>query len=334
MKTKNVLSGMQSSGTLHLGNYIGAISTWKKIINENPNWNYYFMVADLHSLTSAKNPNLLKQNIEDLITCYLSCGIDFEKENINIFQQSSIYQHTEFSWILSTITPIGWMERMTQFKDKSKSKDAENINLGLFTYPVLMAADILLYDTDLVPVGSDQKQHVELTRDIAEKFNRQYECSEIKSPDSLILENGRVMSLLDGTKKMSKSDLSEFSRILLTDSNDDVVKKISKAKTDSISEIYYDKELRPEISNLIYIFSVLSGIKINDVRIKFEGKKTGEFKKELSELIIQELSPIRQKILNIKKDFDVSLLVKKGNEICKNISEEKMKKVRKIIGIS
>lgn len=331
--SKIVLSGMQSSGILHLGNYIGALLNWKKLIGDNSSYKYYFMIADLHSLTSIKNGNQLQRNIFDAVKCYIASGIDPKMDNICIFQQSKIVEHTELAWIFQTITPIGWMERMTQFKDKSESKDKERINLGLFTYPTLMAADILLYMADFVPIGEDQKQHVELTRDIAMRFNREYNCDIFKEPEPIILDGKRIMSLRDGTKKMSKSDEFAASRILLTDTKDEICQKISKAKTDSISGIYYNKSERPEISNLIQILASLENKNISDIENTCKTFNTKQFKDYICGVITEIIEPIRLKISKIS-DADVRFLLQNGNLSAKAVANDTMLRVREIIGIS
>lgn len=331
--SKKVLSGMQSSGVLHLGNYIGAICNWKDMIEKNKDYQYRFMIADLHSLTSLKNGDQLRQNIIDASLCYLACGIDFNAENITLFQQSKVQNHAELAWIFQTITPMGWLERMTQFKDKSLGSDEEKINTGLFTYPTLMAADILLYQPDFVPVGEDQKQHIELTRDLAGRFNREFKSEIFKLPEPVITQGARIMSLTDGKKKMSKSDPSDLSRILLTDENDAIAKKIAKAKTDSIGNIFYDKENRPEISNLMTILSVLQGVKIDEIAKQIDGFGGKQFKDLITEVVIEKISPIREKIKYLRQNFDVNKALMRGNEIAKSESEDVMKKVRNVIGI-
>lgn len=334
MTAKIVLSGMQPSGILHIGNYIGGILNWKKMIAENPNFQFNFMVADLHSLTSLKDARELRQNIIDTAACYAACGIDFTADNISIFQQSKISEHAHLAWIFQTITPMGWLERMTQFKDKTIDKDDEVVNTGLFTYPALMAADILLYDADFVPVGNDQKQHIELTRDIAEKFNRTYHCAGFfKQPEPIISEGARIMSLADGRKKMSKSDPSELSRILLTDTDDEIAKKISKAKTDSIREIYYDKENRPDISNLITIAACLGEKTIETVENECKNLNTKEFKDMLSEMLIEKISPIRGKINEFRANDSMLKILADGNGYVKKIASKKIEKVNSLIGL-
>ncbi len=329
---KIVLSGMQSSGILHLGNYIGAILNWKNMIQSNPEYQFNFMIADLHSLTSLKNGEILRKNITDAAKCYIACGI-LPGGNLNIFQQSQVKEHAELSWIFQTITPLGWMERMTQFKDKSQNKNEERINLGLLSYPALMAADILLYQADFVPVGEDQKQHIELTREIAMRFNREYNCDIFHLPQPVILEGKRIMSLVDGTRKMSKSDENEASRILLTDTNDEISRKISKAKTDAIREIYYDPESRPEISNLLQIIACLTHKSIKEIEENCKNiAGTKQFKDMLIEVITSKITPIRENIQQIQ-DGDVAKTLQHGSNLARNFAEKTMQNVKKITGL-
>lgn len=330
-KTKVILSGMQPSGILHLGNYIGAILNWKNMLTKYPDAIFYFMMVDLHSLTTLNNPVLLRQNILEAAKCYIASGIH-PNDNITIFQQSKIPAHAELAWILSTITPMGWMERMTQFKDKSSSRDAERINLGLFTYPTLMAADILLYHTDIVPVGDDQKQHVELTRDIASRFNRIYNTTCLKEPEPVIMPESRIMSLTDGTKKMSKSDPNNASRILLTDTNEEIAHKISKAKTDAIQGIYYDAETRPEISNLIRIAAYLQNKANHDIEKYCANFNNKQFKDYLTEIIIAKISPIRANI-NAIDDHEAQKIIQYGSQNAKEYANKSIIEIKNLIGI-
>ncbi len=257
---KRLVSGIQPTGALHLGNYLGSLKNWIELLNSGK-YNALMFIADLHSITVPYDPAMLKHNVLHTASTYLACGLDPEKASI--FVQSDIPEHAELSWILSCFTSVGWMNRMTQFKDKSQKYKDDRVTLGLYSYPVLMAADVLLYNADFVPVGEDQKQHVELMRDISQAFNRELKTDWFVTPEPMIMgEAKRVMSLKDGTKKMSKSDDSDYSRINLTDSADMIMNKFKKAKTDSIAEITYDPDNRPDISNLLKIFSVLSGVKI------------------------------------------------------------------------
>jgi tryptophanyl-tRNA synthetase len=268
-----VFSGIQPTGKLTLGNYLGAIKNWKKMQNEH---DCIFCIVDLHAITLPQNPNELRQTCIDNFAMYIACGIDPNRSII--FIQSAIGYHAELAWIFSCITPMGWLNRMTQFKDKA-GKHADKANLGLYAYPVLMAADILLYDALYVPVGDDQTQHLELTRDIAGAFNRQFQVEYFKEPQAIYNQSAlRIMSLRDGTKKMSKSDESDFSRINLTDTADLISQKLKKAKSDAVDGIYYDEINRPEVSNLINIFAAVSGLDKEKIIDQYSGAQTSKFK--------------------------------------------------------
>lgn len=327
---KTLLSGMQATGQLHLGNYLGAINNWLELQKE---YRSFFFIADLHSITIPIDPQELHDAVLNNAAMYLACGLDAEKAAI--FRQSQIPEHTELAWILGCYTQMGWMNRMTQFKEKS-AKYKEYSSLGLFSYPVLMAADILIYKPDIVPVGEDQTQHLELTRDIAHSFNRirQVEC--FKLPIAKILGAGaRVMSLKDGTKKMSKSEESDYSRINLTDSSDDIVKKIKKAKSDSIAEIYFDQEKRPEASNLLGIFAALSGKTVIQIVDEYKGKGFSTFKKDLSDLIIFHLNPINTEYKKLVKDTKyIRKILSEGEEKARTVARETLKEVKNIVGFT
>ena len=296
---KTALSGVQTTGNLHLGNYLGSISNWLKMQED---YNCFFFLADLHSLTIEQAPQDLKKSTIESAAMYLASGLDPKKSTI--FLQSAIKEHCELAWILNCITPIGWLKRMTQFKDKAGKKQ-DNANTGLFTYPILMAADILLYNADIVPVGDDQKQHLELTRDIAGAINRRFDEEVLIVPEPLIQGTAtRVMSLIDGTKKMSKSDESDASRINMTDDADTIMKKIKKAKTDSIAEITYEPENRPEITNLINIFCALSSSTPEQIVESYQGKSFAQFKNDLAETIIAKLQPINNEYNKIITNQD------------------------------
>ena len=334
-KKKVVFSGVQPTGALHLGNYLGAI---KNFVHLQEDHDCLYCIVDLHAITVWQNPDDLKSNIMDVASIYLAAGIDPEKSSI--FVQSTVPHHAELAWILNCITRIGWLNRMTQFKEKA-GKNRENVSSGLYTYPNLMAADILLYFSDLVPVGDDQKQHLELTRDIAQKFNNDYSnfggSDFFPIPDPLILDDSsRVMSLRDGTKKMSKSDPSVMSRIEFKDDNDLIIKKISKAKTDPLplpSNIN-DLEKRPEVNNLLSIFSSLSGSKLIDVLNDYSGKQFSQFKKDLSDLLIANIEPIREELTRLDNDqvFLKEILEKGTNEAMKR-SNINMKKIKDVVGL-
>ena len=286
---KIILSGIQATGTLHLGNYIGAINNWVKMQDE---YDCYYMIADLHSLTIRSNPEELRNNTLSIIALYVAAGLDPDKNHI--FIQSHVPAHPALSWILNCYTYMGELNRMTQFKDKS-AKHADNINAGLFTYPVLMAADILAYNADLVPVGDDQRQHLEITRNIAERFNSIY-GETFKIPEAYIPKIGaRIMGLQNPTKKMSKSAPDINDKILLTDEPDVIRKKVKKAVTDSEGVVRYDEENKPGISNLMSIYGILKEKSMQDIEQEFQGQNYGTFKSAVAEAIIDRLEPIQKK---------------------------------------
>ncbi len=322
---KRVVSGIQPSGTMHLGNYLGAIRNWLPLQSKHQ---CLFFLADLHTITVEQAPAELRKNIIATAASYLAAGLD--PSNAILFSQSAIPQHCELGWILSCMTPMGWAERMTQFKDKAGNAK-ERASLGLFSYPVLQAADILLYKADLVPVGEDQRQHLELARDIALAFNRNVNNNYFKLPEALIMkESARIMSLRDGFKKMSKSDASDFSRINLIDDADLIMQKIKKAKSDSIAEIFYDKESRPEVSNLLDIYTALTGNKVKNI----EGKLFGQFKQELAEVIIETITPIGERIKKLcqnDKEY-VRQVLRDGAEKAAIIAEQNIKEIKNLCG--
>ena len=289
---KKIFSGVQPTGNLHLGNYLGAIKNFVELNNDKEN-NCVFCVVDLHAITVKQDPKELRNNIRETVATFVASGIDPKKSII--FNQSKVTAHSEAAWILSCIARTGWLSRMTQFKEKA-GKDKEKASVGLYSYPVLMAADILLYDATHVPVGDDQKQHLELCRDIAQKFNNDFNVEDFfKVPEPLIQkEFSRIMSLKDGLKKMSKSELSDLSRINLTDDSDQIVNKIKKAKTDPLPmpSSKEDLDQRPEAKNLIGIFSSLTGTKFEKIIDEFSGKNFSEFKEKLSQVLVEEISPI------------------------------------------
>ena len=328
MSKKVILSGIQATGNLTLGNYLGAINNWKKM-QEDYECNY--MIADLHTLTIRNNPEKLKNNTLDLLALYIAAGINPEKSNI--FIQSQVAAHAELAWILNCYTYMGELSRMTQFKDKS-AKHADNINSGLFTYPVLMAADILLYQADLVPVGEDQKQHVELTRNIAERFNKIY-GDTFKIPEPYIHGVGaRVMGLQDPTSKMSKSSTIPNDSIFLNDEPDVILKKFKKAVTDSENIVRYDKEKKPGISNLISIYSAITGKSKENIEKEFEGKGYGDFKVAVAECVIEELKPLQNKYNELKNNPDyLEKLYINGAERAKKIAKATLKDVYEKVGL-
>jgi tryptophanyl-tRNA synthetase len=333
MIKNRILSGVQPTGNLHLGNYLGAIKNFVKLQKD---YECYFMLADLHSITVFQDPKQLRENIIETAAVFLACGLD-PKKNV-IFCQSSVAGHSELAWIFNCVARIGWLNRMTQFKEKAGS-NKEKASVGLYSYPTLMAADILLYKATHVPVGEDQKQHLELCRDIAVKFNNDFNCKDFFTlPEPIITkEVARIMSLKDGTKKMSKSDESEASRINLTDTDEEIVQKIKKAKTDN--ELIPDTESkladRPEAKNLINIFSILSGTTIEKTLKELSGKNFSELKNRLSEVLIKEIVPIGKKIKEFKKDTDaIKRILKSGSEKANIESQKTIKEVHKIVGLS
>jgi tryptophanyl-tRNA synthetase len=333
MIKNRILSGVQPTGNLHLGNYLGAIKNFVKLQKD---YECYFMLADLHSITVFQDPKQLRENIIETAAVFLACGLD-PKKNV-IFCQSGVAGHSELAWIFNCVARIGWLNRMTQFKEKAGS-NKEKASVGLYSYPTLMAADILLYKATHVPVGEDQKQHLELCRDIAVKFNNDFDCKDFFTlPEPIITkEVARIMSLKDGTKKMSKSDESEASRINLTDTEEDIVQKIKKAKTDN--DLIPDNESkladRPEARNLINIFSILNSSTIEKTLKELSGKNFSELKNKLSESLIKEIVPIGKKIKEFKKDTDaIKKILKSGSEKANIESQKTIKEVHKIVGLS
>ncbi len=332
MATKKIFSGVQPTGNLHLGNYIGAIKNFVDLQNEDNEC--IFCVVDLHAVTVKQDPKILKQNIRETAATFIASGINPKKSII--FNQSSVSAHSEASWLLSCIARMGWLNRMTQFKEKA-GKDKEKASVGLYIYPVLMAADILLYDATHVPVGEDQKQHLELARDISKKFNTDFDAVDFfKIPEPLIQKNfSRIMSLKDGTKKMSKSDPSDLSRINLTDTESEIINKIKKAKTDTnpFPTSVEDLKSRPEIENLIGIHSSLSGIKIEDLLTRFNGQNFSLFKENLSEVLVKKISPISKEIKKLNDDISyIDEVLKEGSEKAKEISSKKIDYIKKKFG--
>jgi len=331
--SKKIFSGVQPTGNLHLGNYIGAIKNFVNLQNDPNNFCIY-CVVDLHAITSVKNPKELKKNIRETAAAFIASGLDFKKSII--FNQSLVPAHTECSWILSCIARMGWLNRMTQFKEKG-GKDKEKTSVGLYIYPILMAADILLYDSTHVPVGEDQKQHLELSRDIANKFNLDFNAPNfLIAPEPLIQKNfARIMSLKDGIKKMSKSDPSELSRINLNDNSDQILNKIKKAKTDTepLPENENGLSNRPEAKNLLGIYSSLSDQPLSKTINEFSGKNFYEFKKKLTNLVVDKISPISNEINKLLKDENfIDKVLKDGAEKANEIASEKIKNIKKIIG--
>jgi len=330
---KKIFSGVQPTGNLHLGNYLGAIKNFVELNNDASN-ECIFCVVDLHAVTVKQNPKELKKNIRETTATFIASGIDPKKSII--FNQSSVSAHAEGAWILSCIARMGWLNRMTQFKEKA-GKDKEKASIGLYSYPILMASDILLYDATHVPVGDDQKQHLELCRDIAQKFNNDYDVDDFfKVPEPLIQkEFSRIMSLKDGSKKMSKSDISDLSRINLTDDKDQIINKIKKAKTDPLSMPKDIKELdgRLEAQNLLGIYSSLNNSNLEKSINKFSSKNFSEFKQQLSELLINKILPISQEIKKLLQDYNyLDSILLDGVEKADKIASKKIKKIKEIVG--
>ena len=330
---KKIFSGVQPTGNLHLGNYIGAIKNFVDLQNQDGNECVY-CVVDLHAVTTKQDPKILKSNIRETTAAFLASGIDPKKSII--FNQSLVPAHSEGSWILGCIARMGWLNRMTQFKEKA-GKDKEKASVGLYIYPVLMTADILLYDATHVPVGEDQKQHLELSRDIAKKFNLDFDAPDfLKVPEPLIKKNfSRIMSLKDGMNKMSKSDPSELSRINLTDSKDQIVNKIKKAKTDNDPLPDNDDNLsrRPEVENLLGIYSSLNSQSLQNTIKEFSGKNFLEFKKKLAEIVVEKISPISIEINKLQKDTSyIDKILKEGGNKANSIASKKVEEMKKIIG--
>ncbi|MGE3260778.1 MAG: tryptophan--tRNA ligase [Bacteriovoracia bacterium] len=306
---KNTLSGAAPSGNLTLGNYIGAITNWGALQEE---FNCYYMVVDLHSITTKQDPKILRERSLSFYAQYLACGLDPEK-NV-IFLQSHVSEHAELAWALNCFTPFGDLSRMTQFKDKSL-KHAKNINAGLFTYPVLMAADILLYDAHVVPVGEDQKQHLELTRDVAMRFNNEF-GETFAVPDPMIPKVGaRIMALLEPTRKMDKSDPNPNNTVFLLDEPKVLEKKFKSATTDSGSEIKFDEENKPGVSNLMQIHSVLSGKSIPELEQHFTGKMYGHLKVETAAVAIEKFTPVQERYKQLMGDKAYLAEVMKKNAL-------------------
>ncbi len=330
---KKIFSGVQPTGNLHLGNYIGAIKNFVDLQNEKENECIY-CVVDLHAITVKQDPKILKSNIRETTATFLASGIDPNKSII--FNQSLVPAHSEGSWILGCIARMGWLNRMTQFKEKA-GKDKEKASVGLYIYPVLMTADILLYDASHVPVGEDQKQHLELSRDIAQKFNLDFNAPNfLRVPEPLIQKNfSRIMSLKDGTKKMSKSEASDLSRINLTDSKDQIVNKIRKAKTDTYPLPVDEKNLdqRPEVENLLGIYSSLNKQSLKDTINDFSGKNFSDFKEKLADLVVEKILPISNEINKLKKNNDyIDSILEKGGEKANKIASRKILEIKKILG--
>ncbi len=322
---KRVFSGVQPTSQVHIGNYIGAI---KRFVEFQNDMDCFFCIVDLHSITLPQDPKKLYENSLQLAALYMAVGLDPSK--VTLFLQSQVPTHSELAWLLQCNSYTGELNRMTQFKEKSQGK--ESITAGLYTYPVLMAADVLLYDTNYVPVGNDQKQHLELCRDIAIRFNKKYGETFV-IPEPLIGKFGaRIMSLDDASKKMSKSNEYEYSKINLLDTPSKIKKSIMKSVTDSESEIRFDVENKPGVSNLMVIYNTLSGMSLDDIESKYKGLGYGAFKKDLVEVVVSALEPIQSKYEEILKSGEVEKVLKEGAEKAKEVSNGILNKVKKKIG--
>ncbi len=330
MEKKLVFSGVQPTGSLHLGNYLGAL---KNFVDLQKNNECIYCVVDLHAITVFQDPKELRDNILETTAAFLASGLDHKKSII--FNQSSVSGHAELAWILNCVARIGWLNRMTQFKDKA-GKDREKASVGLYIYPNLMAADILLYKSTHVPVGADQKQHLELCRDIAQRFNNDFKKNIFPIPEPLIQKNfSRVMSLRDGTKKMSKSDESSYSRIDLKDSADEIVKKIKKAKSDSlpIPESLSELDSKPEALNLLNIYSDLNKSTLEKTLNEMKGKDYSYLKNKLSEILIEIICPIGKKITQFLDDKTfLEKVINEGSEKANKIAQKNLKEIKNTVG--
>lgn len=329
---KRVLSGVQPTGNLHLGNYLGAVKQWVDAQDERDN---FFSVVDLHAITVPQDPKKLTEGVLSAAATYLAAGIDPAKSTV--FVQSHVSAHSELAWLLSCVTPVNWLERMVQYKEK-RTKQGENVGAGLLTYPVLMAADILLYQPDLVPVGEDQRQHLELTRDIARRFNDQF-CKRrrrvFKDPQALIVKEGaRVMSLTDGTSKMSKSDPVEGSRINLTDSPDVITKKLRKCKTDLLKGLEWDNPERPECTNLLTIYQAVTGKSRDEIALEVQDMSWGTFKPILAEATVAHLEPFQTRYKEILQDRTyLNKVLRDGAETADEVASKTVEWTKEAMGI-
>ncbi|HML35873.1 MAG TPA: tryptophan--tRNA ligase [Bacillota bacterium] len=323
---KRVFSGVQPTGNIHIGNYLGALKQFVELQEDN---DCIYCIVDLHSITLPQDPKVLKENILNVAALYLAVGLDPEKSII--FIQSMVPGHAELSWVLMCNSYTGELSRMTQFKQKSK--DSESAPTGLFTYPILMAADILLYDTDVVPVGNDQKQHIEITRDLAERVNNKYGKTFVVPDGRFLKEGARIMSLDDPSSKMSKSAENIHSRISLLDDANKIKKSIMRATTDSEGSIRFDMENKPGVSNLVNIYSAFSGMGVAEIEKKYAGCGYGEFKKDLVDVATDAILPIQQRYNEIRKSQELIDILKDGAEKANAISEKTLKRVKEKFGL-
>ena len=324
---KRVFSGIQPTGNIHIGNYLGALKQFVELQEDN---DCIYCIVDLHSITVPQDPKKLKENIRNVAALYLAVGVDPEKSTV--FVQSDVSGHSELSWILTCSSYTGELSRMTQFKQKSKEK--ESAPTGLFMYPVLMAADILLYDTQIVPVGDDQKQHIELTRDLAVRINGKYGKDTLVVPEGKYMKSGaRIMALDEPTNKMSKSAENEFSRISLLDTPSKIKKAIMRATTDSDGEVRFDPENKPGISNLLSIYSVFSGISVEQLEMDYQVSGYGNFKKDLVEIVVDALAPIQQKYNDVMNSGELDQILKDGAEKSEVIAQKTLRRVKENFGL-
>lgn len=328
MSKKIILSGIQSTGKLTLGNYLGAINNWVQMQEE---YDCYYMIANLHSLTIRNDPETLRNNTLKVLAMYVAAGLDPEKNTI--FIQSQVKEHAELGWILDCYTYMGELSRMTQFKDKA-AKHADNINAGLFTYPALMAADILLYQANLVPVGQDQQQHLEITRDIAERFNKLYGKTFTIPEGYYGKASAKIMGLQDPTAKMSKSATNPNDVILLEDEPDAIIKKFKKAVTDSENKVRFDPENKPGVSNLMQIYSSITGLKMEEIEKEFENSGYGDFKTKVAETVVDKLEPIQKKYKELLENKEyLEKIYTEGANRARKLASKTLDEVKERIGI-
>lgn len=328
MSKKIILSGIQSTGKLTLGNYLGAINNWVQMQEE---YDCYYMIANLHSLTVRNDPETLRNNTLKVLAMYVAAGLDSEKNTI--FIQSQVKEHAELGWILDCYTYMGELSRMTQFKDKA-AKHADNINAGLFTYPALMAADILLYQANLVPVGQDQQQHLEITRDIAERFNKLYGKTFTIPEGYYGKASAKIMGLQDPTAKMSKSATNPSDVILLEDEPDVIIKKFKKAVTDSENKVRFDPENKPGVSNLMQIYSSITGLKMEEIEKEFENSGYGDFKTKVAETVVAKLEPIQKKYKELLENKEyLEKIYTEGANRARKLASKTLDEVKERIGI-
>jgi len=324
---ERVFSGIQPSGDMHLGNYLGAVKNWVAMASE---YDCIYCVVDLHAITVYQDPETLREKSREAAALIMAAGID--PEQCTVFIQSQIHAHAELTWLLNCLAPIGWMQRMTQFKEKSE-KQKEQVSVGLFGYPVLMAADILLYDTDLVPVGEDQKQHLEFTRDLAQRFNSKYGETFVVPEPSIPTIGARIMGLENPEKKMSKSEGGEGNTINLLDPPDKIRKKIKRATTDSLRDILFD-ESRQGIYNLLVLYELFTGEKREAIEARFEGKGYGDFKVELAEVVVEGLRPVQSRYEELTEDPTyIDTLLSQGADRIRPIAERVLAKAKQRMGV-